>query len=165
MESESKIGPLYTPELNSVDISFHNVSYSVNVELKSQDCAPPCNKQYESKEILRNISGIAKGCEVTAIMGASGAGKTTLLNVIACRVPHSSGESEPGVASGKIMANNEDYTYEQFGDFANYVMQNDVLLPTLTVRETLEYVAALKMNVPVEQRKDAVNQLVKELKL
>lgn len=63
-------------------------------------------------------------------MGASGAGKTTLLNVLACRVPIKNLE-------GKIKANDSEYNFEIFGDFANYVMQNDVLLQTLTVRETL----------------------------
>jgi ATP-binding cassette, subfamily G (WHITE), eye pigment precursor transporter len=76
------------------------------------------------------VSGIFKAGEVTAIMGASGAGKTTLLNVLACRVPSKHLE-------GKIKANDTEYNFEVFGDFANYVMQNDVLLQTLTVRETL----------------------------
>lgn len=58
-------------------------------------------------------------------MGASGAGKTTLLNILACRVK---------AQQGKIMANNTPYNYTTFGDFANYVMQTDVLMQTLTVR-------------------------------
>lgn len=45
----------------------------------------------QDKHILRGISGIAKGGEVTAIMGASGAGKTTLLNIISCRIPMNKG--------------------------------------------------------------------------
>lgn len=32
------------------------------------------------------------------------------------------------------MANNLEYSYQTFGDFANYVMQADVLMQTLTVR-------------------------------
>ena len=60
-------------------------------------------------------------------MGASGAGETTLLNALACRV------NREGL-TGEVMANDVAYTYEQFGDFANYVMQQDVLLATMTVR-------------------------------
>ncbi len=62
-------------------------------------------------------------------MGASGAGKTTLLNVLSCRILHDQG--------GKLYANNFHYNFNNFGDFANYVMQTDVLIQTLTVRETL----------------------------
>ena len=71
-------------------------------------------------------------------MGASGAGKTTLLNILACRINPSEG--------GKLYANNMPYNYELFGEFANYVMQSDVLMQTLTVRETLMFAARLKMN-------------------
>jgi ABC-type multidrug transport system ATPase subunit len=59
-------------------------------------------------------------------MGSSGAGKTTLLNIISCRIQSNKG--------GKIFANNFEYTYDSFGKFANYVMQKDLLLQTLTVR-------------------------------
>lgn len=58
-------------------------------------------------------------------MGASGAGKTTLLNLIACRMD---------VQSGKLWVNNQNYGYQDFGHFANYVMQTDVLMATMTVR-------------------------------
>jgi len=61
-------------------------------------------------------------------MGSSGAGKTTLLNIVAGRVTNFKGE---------LYANNSPYNYDTFGDFANYVMQSDVLMQTLTVRETL----------------------------
>lgn len=59
-------------------------------------------------------------------MGASGAGKTTLLNILSCRINYEKG--------GKLYANNLEYNYNTFGDFANYVMQSDVLMETLTVR-------------------------------
>jgi len=45
-----------------------------------------------------------------------------------------------------LLVNNKPYTYENFGDFANYVMQSDVLMQTLTVRETLEFAGNLKLN-------------------
>jgi ATP-binding cassette, subfamily G (WHITE), eye pigment precursor transporter len=76
------------------------------------------------------MSGIFKAGKTSAIMGASGAGKTTLLNILACRINNTSETS-------KLYANNLEYSYENFGDFANYVMQQDILTETLTVRETL----------------------------
>lgn len=75
------------------------------------------------------MSGVFKAGKVTAIMGASGAGKTTLLNILACRITPSKGS--------RLLANNLEYDYKSFGDLANYVMQNDVLMQTMTVRETL----------------------------
>jgi ABC-type multidrug transport system ATPase subunit len=68
-------------------------------------------------------------------MGSSGAGKTTLLNVISGRVANFKGE---------LFANKHPYTFETFGTFANYVMQQDLLMQTLTVRETLMFAASLK---------------------
>lgn len=76
-------------------------------------------------------------------MGASGAGKTTLLNVLACRVPNKN-------LQGKVHANDLEYNFDNFGDFANYVMQTDVLMQTLTVRETLMFAANLKLNISDE---------------
>ena len=75
-------------------------------------------------------------------MGASGAGKTSLLNILSCRI-------DPGnnvKLGGGVFVNGIPYTFNNFGDFANYVMQNDILMQTLTVRETLEFAANLKLN-------------------
>lgn len=97
------------------------------MEDKEEGFRLPCSTKYIQKQLLKNVSGIFKAGEVAAIMGASGAGKTTLLNVLACRVPTK-------YLEGKLYANNTEYSFEAFGDFANYVMQSDVLLQTLTVR-------------------------------
>ena len=67
------------------------------------------------------MSGIFKAGQLTAIMGASGAGKTTLLNAVACRIKSKR-------LTGDIYANSTPFDYDSFGDFANYVMQQDVLL-------------------------------------
>jgi ABC-type multidrug transport system ATPase subunit len=66
------------------------------------------------------VSGIFKAGRVTSIMGASGAGKTTLLNLLSCRIA-------PNGKDSKLFANNLEYKYDNFGDFANYVMQQDLL--------------------------------------
>lgn len=78
-------------------------------------------------------------------MGASGAGKTTLLNALSCRINAKS-------LSGSMTANGVNYDQESFGDFANYVMQQDVLMETLTVRETLELAANLKLNLSEDEK-------------
>lgn len=44
-------------------------------------------------------------------------------------------------------------------------MQNDVLMQTLTVRETLEFAAHLKLNATDEEKKEKINVLCKKLKL
>jgi ABC-type multidrug transport system ATPase subunit len=90
-------------------------------------------------------------------MGASGAGKTTLLNILSCRLKPDSG--------GKLTANNLAYTYKNFGNFANYIMQHDILMETLTVRETLEFAAKLKLDLPENERRFHIDKLASSIKL
>lgn len=73
-------------------------------------------------------------------MGASGAGKTTLLNVLACRAT----STAKNKLTGKLLTNGETYDYEHFSEFASYVMQNDVLMETMTPREALQFAVKLK---------------------
>jgi ABC-type multidrug transport system ATPase subunit len=94
-------------------------------------------------------------------MGASGAGKTSLLNILACRIT----PNRKVQISGSVLVNMRPYTYETFGDFANYVMQNDILMQTLTVRETLEFAAAMTLNVSEIQRNIIIDKLINDLKL
>lgn len=107
------------------------------VEVDDPDSSDQCCPNTIEKTLLNNVSGICKSGEVSAIMGASGAGKTTLLNSLACRLPEKN-------ISGKISANEHQYSFETFGNFANYVMQQDSLMHTLTVRETLQFAADLR---------------------
>ena len=94
-------------------------------------------------------------------MGASGAGKTSLLNILACRIT----PNRKVQISGSVLFNMRPYTYHTFGDFANYVMQNDILMQTLTVRETLEFAASMTLNVPEQQRNTIIDKLLNDLKL
>lgn len=92
------------------------------------------------KQILNNITGLCNGGEVTAIMGSSGAGKTTLLNILSCRVQKGQGCH----LQGQIKANGQEYDGKVFPKFAAYVMQNDILMETLTPLEAFTFVANLK---------------------
>lgn len=44
-------------------------------------------------------------------------------------------------------------------------MQDDLLMPTLTVRETLNFAAKLKLDLPENERKKIVDTIAYELKL
>ncbi len=44
-------------------------------------------------------------------------------------------------------------------------MQKDVLMQTLTVRETLEFVANLKLNLSKEKKQQRINEIAKSMKL
>ena len=143
----------------SIDVCFRNISYVVKVEDTSEHQATlPMMKKYKEKTLLDNISGIMPSGNLTAIMGASGAGKTTLLNVLSCRIPAEK-------TTGSLTANRTKYAFENFGDFANYVMQQDVLIETLTVRETLEFAANLKLNLTDEEKQRRITTLVRKFKL
>lgn len=83
--------------------------------------------------ILNNISGICKHGEISAILGSSGAGKTSLLNLMCQRVS----TSFTIKVRGAIKANGKVYDSDSFSNFAAYVMQDDVLPESLTVRECL----------------------------
>ncbi|KAF9930860.1 hypothetical protein FBU30_011149 [Linnemannia zychae] len=90
------------------------------------------------KEVLRQVSGIVKPGQVMAIMGASGAGKTSLLDILARR--HKS-----GTIYGHTYVNGRTVSNSQFKRVVGFVDQEDTLMPTLTVYETILYSAMLRL--------------------
>lgn len=79
---------------------------------------------------------------MTSIMGSSGAGKTTLLNILCCRAEN----TENVKIQGDITANGKHFNSETFPNFAAYVMQEDIIMETMTVLEALQFAANLKMS-------------------
>ena len=75
-----------------------------------------------------------------ALMGPSGSGKTTLLNVLAHRVATSS-----ATVQGDLRVNGQAPTLTQFRALNSYVEQEDVLLGSLTVYETLDFAARIAL--------------------
>jgi ABC-type multidrug transport system ATPase subunit/ABC-type multidrug transport system permease subunit len=111
------------------------------------------------KEILHGVSASFPAGTLTAIIGGSGSGKTTMLNTMAERI-----------TSGRLSFRGT----TTFNDMEGvnsvrsaYVMQQDVLLPTLTVRETLRYSADLRLPPPTteEERRKVVEEVILELGL
>ncbi|KAI1173426.1 P-loop containing nucleoside triphosphate hydrolase protein [Nemania sp. FL0916] len=106
-----------------------------------------------NKLLLDSINASFKSGTLTAILGGSGSGKTTLLNTISERV------FSPKLSKTGVIAFNGSPSVDSVRHA--YVMQQDVLLPTLTVRETLRYAANLRLPPPTTDSKRA--QIVEEV--
>ena len=88
--------------------------------------------------ILDSISGSIKPGQVLAIMGASGAGKTTFLDILARK-------RKRGLVSGTTLINGWEVADEMFKKVMGFVDQEDTLMSTLTVYETVLYSALLRL--------------------
>jgi ABC-type multidrug transport system ATPase subunit len=96
---------------------------------------------------------------LTAILGGSGSGKTSLLNQMSGRM-----QGKRLSTSGRTYFNGSN---DPTSIRSAYVIQQDILLPTLTVRETLMYAAELRLPSSVSQveRKQLVEEVILELGL
>ncbi|KAG8157735.1 hypothetical protein KVR01_012397 [Diaporthe batatas] len=112
-----------------------------------------------TKDLLSSVSASLAPGTLTAILGGSGSGKTTLLNTVSSRIA-SSRLSQ----SGSILFNSQP-NIEAIR--SAYVTQTDILLPTLTARETLQYSADLRLPPPStsEERQRVVEEVIMELGL
>jgi ABC-type multidrug transport system ATPase subunit len=112
-----------------------------------------------SVPILCGVNGVVAAGESLAILGPSGSGKTTLLNLL-------SGRSQFEVAAGHILFDQSPRnprTKRQIG----YVMQDDVFFANLTVRQTLEFTAAIRLSDALSKHeiRDRVSDVVSRLRL
>jgi ABC-type cobalamin/Fe3+-siderophores transport system ATPase subunit len=90
------------------------------------------------KEILSGIHGASGPGQITAIMGASGAGKTTFLDLLARK-------NKRGAVHGNFYVNGEKLDDSEFKSLVGFVDQEDTMLPTLTVHETILTSALLRL--------------------
>lgn len=96
------------------------------------------NYNLKGKQILSGISGIASPGQITAVMGASGAGKSTFLDILARK-------NKRGTTTGNMYVNGEKILDNEYKNIIGYVDQEDTLLPTLTVQETIMTSALLRL--------------------
>jgi ABC-type multidrug transport system ATPase subunit len=100
---------------------FQNVSYRI-----------------KGKQILQDVQGAVHPGELMAIMGASGAGKTSFLDILARK-------NKRGEVSGEFYVNGEKTLDDEFRSVIGFVDQEDTLLSTLTVHETILDSAMLRL--------------------
>jgi ABC-type multidrug transport system ATPase subunit/ABC-type multidrug transport system permease subunit len=139
------------------------VTYAHELDLESANSttqehtnAASVNAVYK---ILCGVSGHISPGESLAILGPSGSGKTSLLNLL-------SGRSRYEAAGGNVLFDGSprnDRTKRHIG----YVMQDDVFFTNLTVRQTLEFTAAIRLSgtLTKEEISDRVTKVVSRLRL
>ncbi|KAH6930459.1 hypothetical protein HPB50_013980 [Hyalomma asiaticum] len=108
----------------SIRITWKNLSYAVK-------------SGKNAKSLVDNLSGEALPGTLTAIMGPSGAGKTTLLNLLTGFYDRS--------YEGEVQINGRVRDQALFNKQSCYVMQEDRLLPALTVYEAISMSVELRM--------------------
>lgn len=122
-------------------LSFENVSYNL-----------------KGKQILSDIRGSVHPGELLAIMGASGAGKTSFLDIMARK-------KKRGVVMGDFWLNGEKVTDDEFRSVIGFVDQDDTMLPTLTVHETILDSALLRLpkDMSVAAKEQKVEDVERQL--
>eukprot|EP00928_Gymnodinium_smaydae_P062204 TRINITY_DN4611_c0_g2_i2.p1 TRINITY_DN4611_c0_g2~~TRINITY_DN4611_c0_g2_i2.p1 ORF type:complete len:663 (+),score=36.44 TRINITY_DN4611_c0_g2_i2:223-1989(+) len=114
------------------------------------------SRRHGSLEILQGINAYVRSGEVLAIMGGSGAGKTTLLDTLVLA-------NTGGHRSGAVTLNGRPLDGKMFRASCAYVAQHDVQNPALTVRETMDFAAALyRSREELPSRKACVDTLLEQ---
>ena len=159
-------GNISLDDVAPVNVQLRNLAVSVDTapswidpSTYSQLFASEFDTTPKPKRLLYSASADLQPGTLTAIIGGSGSGKTTLLNTVAERVVSSRLAQDGQVTfNGKVGVSSARTAY---------VMQQDILIPTLTVRETLQYSADLRLPSSMREadRKRIVEEVILELGL
>eukprot|EP01113_Clastostelium_recurvatum_P028388 TRINITY_DN3435_c0_g1_i4.p1 TRINITY_DN3435_c0_g1~~TRINITY_DN3435_c0_g1_i4.p1 ORF type:complete len:1300 (-),score=267.02 TRINITY_DN3435_c0_g1_i4:132-3977(-) len=120
------------------------------------------NKGANSIKVLQHVHAEIRPGELCALMGGSGSGKTSLLNLLSGRISTKHADIE-----GTIHVNGRQADTQYLQGISSYVVQQDHLLPRLSVRETLDYAAQLRLPRTMSQGEKAarVDDLLLQLRL
>eukprot|EP00624_Nannochloropsis_granulata_P003799 evm.model.NODE_29167_length_7231_cov_18.064030.2 len=108
-----------------------------------------------TKDLLTNVAGSVKSGQMMAVMGSSGAGKSTFLDCVSLRNQQ---------FTGNVFINNKPAD-EKYYFMTGFVYQEDLFIPTMTVREHLTFHAMVRMDqeIAVEQRLQRVEDVLVEV--
>ena len=138
---------------DGVQIAIDNVGFAIHGDAGCCGClqAPKRGKLKVDENglhhVLRNISGIHEAGRLLAILGPSGAGKTTFLNILGGNLKKT---------SGQIILNGEEAcSPTDISEISAFVHQDDCLLSTMTVRETILFAAHMRLPYDMSNSKKA----------
>ncbi|NXC48613.1 ABCG8 protein, partial [Penelope pileata] len=167
-EEDNSLYFTYSGKSNVLEVK--ELNYQVNMASqipwyeKLTQMQLPCSSNSGSDShvmIIQNLNLKVHSGQMLAVIGSTAGGKTSLLDVITCR--HHGGK----IKSGQIMINSKPSTPQRVKKCIAHVRQDDRLLPHLTVRETLLFVAKLRLPASFSdsQRKKRVEDVIAELRL
>ncbi|XP_062824837.1 ATP-binding cassette sub-family G member 8 [Anolis carolinensis] len=109
---------------------------------------------------IRNMSFKVKSGQMLALIESSVCGKTSLFDLITCR------DYGGKITSGEILINGKPTTRQLVKKCTAHVREDDRLLPNLTVKETLLFIAKLRLaKISDSERKKRVEDVIAELRL
>ncbi|XP_062372133.1 broad substrate specificity ATP-binding cassette transporter ABCG2-like [Sardina pilchardus] len=134
-------------------VSFHNINYSVK-----ESRGLLCKRKNTTKDILIDLNGMMRP-GLNAILGATGSGKSSFLDVLAAR-------KDPSGLTGEVLIDGAPQP-PNFKCLSGYVVQDDVVMGTLTVRENFRFSAELRLpaSISSKEKEQRVDNLIKELGL
>ena len=153
----SRLG--YNPDVqHEVTITLDDVGLLRHRSLLRSKCSKCCRGPSEGKavRVLAGITAEFRAGEMVCLLGdgvESGTG--ALLDVLAGRV-------DGGKRTGRVKLDGHSVSRQHVRAVSNYVPRADPLYASLTVRETLEYIAELRLppSWSVDRKSRRVNKLV-----
>ncbi|CAK6435047.1 unnamed protein product [Pipistrellus nathusii] len=165
-ESDNSLYFTYSGPSNTLEVQ--GLSYQVDMasqvpwfEQLAQFKMPWASHKDSCELGIQNLSFKVRSGQMLAIIGSSGCGRASLLDVI-------TGRGHGGkIKSGQIWINGQPSTPQLVRKSVAHVRQHDQLLPNLTVRETLAFVAQLRLprTFSQAQRDKRVDDVIAELRL
>ncbi len=157
-----------TVQLNNLDIIFigntklilsgNTLFYQIfekGIQLDAIDIVKKVKIKFKTREISSHVNMSIKPSEFVAFVGGSGAGKSTFMKCI-------SGVDRP--TSGTVLMNGEDLyeNYENLKYNIGYVPQDDIVFSNLTLHDTLQYAAKLRMpdKTSLKERNERIKEVL-----
>ena len=125
------------------------------VQVDAIDIVKKVRVKFKTQEIASHTSMTINPSEFVAFVGGSGAGKSTFMKCI-------SGVDRP--TSGRVLINGENLydNYDELKYNIGYVPQEDIVYSNLTLHDTLQYAAKLRMpdNTTIKERNIRIKEVL-----